>query len=536
MTSLATSIQADLAGLIPGYDPIATAGDCWFDEAAAEKALSFFPDCLTHVKGELARTPFILEPWESAIIANMFGWKRPDGSRRYREVFIYVPRKNGKTCVAAGIVLLVLFTDGEAGAEIYSAAADRDQAVLVFAQAEGMVLQDEDMSARTQIYKTGKSIVFGNSSYKAISAEANTKHGYNTHLAVIDELHAQPNRELVDVLTTSTGARRQPLIVHITTADFDKPSICNEKLDYASKVRDGIIEDPSFLPVIYEAAIDDDWTSPEVWAKANPNLGVSVSLEYLERECERAKNVPAYENTFKRLHLNIRTEQDVRWLGVEKWDACKEPVPHLVGKRCIAGLDLSTKSDITALVLLFRNEGMYSVLPYFWIPSARAHDKETQDRVPYLTWQRQGFIEFTPGDVVDYEFIRAKVNELAGVYEFDEIAADPWNAQQLLTQLIDDGHTVVEIRQGFKTMSPAMKEFEGLILDRKIAHGGNPILRWMFSNLAVKTDAAGNIKPDKEKSTQRIDGIAALLNALSRWTVKQEDRPSVYEDRGLRIL
>ena len=540
-----SSKLADILRLIPGYDPFKTAGECEFDEEAARFALDFFPECLTHVKGELARKPLNLEPWEQAIVANLFGWKRPDGNRRYREAFVYLPRKNGKTTLAAGIVNLVLFTDGEPGAEIYCAAADRDQALLVFGQAEGMVLQEPELSSRAQIYKAGKSIVLtgdgiASSSFKAISAEANTKHGYNTHLAIIDELHAQPNRDLVDVMITSTGARRQPLIIHITTADFDRPSICNEKLDYAEKVRDGIIEDESFLPVIYGASIEDDWTDPKVWYAANPNLGISVSEEYLARECKRAQETPSFENTFKRLHLNIKTEQAVRWLQLAAWDACNGEVDpeKLKGKACWAGLDLSSTNDLTTLVLVFKPEfegDTYKLLPFFWVPGESMERRYRRDKVPYPQWEREGFIDRTEGNVVDYAVIRAKINRLGDDYSIQEIAFDPWNATATAQDLDSDGFNMVEFRQGLISMNEPTKAFERLMLAGQIAHGGNPVLRWNASNISVKTDAAGNIKPDKEHSTEKIDGIVAAIMGLGRAMVCEETA-SVYEGRELRIL
>ena len=540
----ADSSLDDVIRLIPGYDPIETAEDCWFDEESAQLALDFFPSILTHVKGKLAGKPLVLEPWEQAIIANAFGWKRPDGTRRYREVFVYVPRKNGKTCLAAGIILLVMFTDGEAGAEIYSAAADRDQATLVFAQAQGMVLNEPELEGRCQIYKGAKSIVFENSSYKAISAEANTKHGYNTHLAVIDELHAQPNRDLVDVLETSTASRTQPMIVHITTADFNRESICNEKLGYAEKVRDNGGDplkeghDSSFLPVIYGASIEDDWQSPEVWAKANPNLGVSFQVDYLERMCKKAIEQPSFENTFKRLHLNIKTEQEVRWLQMERWDLCDAPVDKekLKGRACWAGLDLSSTSDLTSFSLVFRpneddDDGIYRVLLWTWVPGDSMEKRFRKDKVSYPTWERQGFIEKTDGNVVDYGRIRTKINEISKDYSIQEIAFDPWNATHLAGELGDqDGFNMVEFRQGLISMNEPTKALERLVLDRKLAHGGNPVLRWAASNVTVKIDEAGNIKPDKKKSTEKIDPIVATIMGLGRAMAGETSGGSAYDD------
>jgi phage terminase large subunit-like protein len=551
--SLAKIIQA-----IPGYDPVATAGDCTFDEQTARRALDFFSACITHVKGELAGKPFNLELWQQAIVANIFGWmtKNDKGEwvRRYKEVFVFVPRKNGKSTLAAGIVLLVMFVDDEPGAELYSAAADREQAMLVFDQAKGMVLNEPEFDKRVKIYAAAKSIVYESrgTSYKAISAEANTKHGYNTHLAVIDELHAQPNRELVDVLMTSTGARRQPLIVHITTSDFDRESICNEKLDYAQKVRDGIIEDESFLPVIYEASIDDDWRDEKVWERVNPNLDVSLSREYLRRECQRAIETPSFENTFKRLHLNIKTEQDVRWLPLELWDECERlELDQLQGrygeervlitkpKNCYAGLDLSGTNDTTSLVLAFPRDDGIDILPFFWIPRDNARAREKKDRVPYSQWAREGHLIMTEGNVVDYRFVRQRINELVNQYKIKVVAYDPWNAMQLAMQLQDeDGIKMEPHRQGFISMNEPSKELERLLMSGKIRHDHNPVMRWQVSNVAIKTDPAGNIKPVKpeHKDARKVDGVVAAVMAVGRATLQVQAGPSVYEERGLITL
>jgi phage terminase large subunit-like protein len=513
--------RGDVYRLIPGYDPFATCGDCTFDNRAARRAIDFFHECLTFTAGEWMGEPFVLEPWQQAIVGNLFGWKRPDGRRRYREAFIFVPRKCGKSELAGGLGNLLTFADGEPGAQVYCAAADREQARLVFNAARTMVTAEPELASRGRVYTNAIVVQETGSVLKVVSAEAYSKHGINAHGIIIDELHAQPNRDLVDVLTTSTGARRQPLIIHITTADFDRESICNEKYDYAAKVRDGVIDDSAFLPVIYEAAPDADWTDPEVWAKANPNLGVSVSAEYLERECRRAQETPTYENTFKRLHLNMRTQQDVRWLSLEQWDASGElPVyeDELRGRECYAGLDLSTTTDVSALVLVFRNEedGEVTLLPFFWIPGDNAHKRENRDRVPYETWARQGLIEMTAGNVVDYDVIRRRINELGKEYDIREIAIDPWNATHLSTQLTNDGFEVVHFGQGYKDMTAPSKELEKLVVSGKLRHGGHPVLRWMASNVAVEMDAAGNLKPSKKKSTERIDGIVAAIMGLGR--------------------
>ncbi len=533
--------------LIPGYDPIATAGDAWFDPAAAQRALDFFSELLKHVEGECAGKPFALEPWQKSYIANLFGWMRKDSQgrivRRYRETFLYIARKNGKTPLAAGICLYCLFCDGEAGAQVYSAAADKDQASLLYRHAKGMVEQEPELDKRAQIYKALKSIVRRDdpaSCYRVLSADANTKHGGNSHLVLIDELHAQPNRDLVDVLQTSMASqgRKQPLLVHITTADFMRPSICNEKYEYACKVRDRIIEDPSFLPVIYEVKPGEDWTDPKVWARANPNLGVSVSLDYLERECKRAKETPSYENTFRRLHLNQRTQNDVKAIDPEKWKACghgadaiewrQRQLEQLVRHPCAAGLDLGSVSDLTALVLIFDLGELLAWLPFFWVPEETVRIRSKRDRVPYDQWVRQGFILTTPGEVTDYDKVRLDVNELQGKYPFADLAVDRlFQGAQLCNQLMQDGINVVAFGQGFMSMAAPVKDLFERIAACTIDHGNNPVLTWMASNAATEEDAAGNQKLSKKKSTEKIDGLVAGVMATGRFLVAPPDEPSI---------
>lgn len=533
----------ELFRLIPGYDPEATAPAGWtFRADVADNCVRFFVDYMTHIEGARAGQPFALEPWQQAQIGCAFGWFRPDGTRRYREVFDYEPRKNGKSTKCGGLVNMVAFLDGEPGAQIYSAAADREQAALVYRQAKGMILNHPELSPQVKIYATFKSIEYPNGAvYKALSSDADTKHGFNTHFAIIDELHAHRNKDLVEVLLTSTGARRQPMVWYITTADFDRESICNEKHDYAGKVRDRVIDDPSFLPCIYEASVDDDWRTESVWRKANPNLGVSISLDYLRRECQRAQEVPSYENTFKRLHLNIRTQNDVRWLQLEKWDLCNDAASEeaLAGRPCYGAMDLSTKTDLTAWGMLFpptEDDDQYRFLVRFFAPEDGARQRERRDRVPYLDWADKGFVHLTPGNVVDYDFIKQQVSEDAKRFDVREVAYDPWNATQIALQLQDSGATVVEFGQGFRSMSEPTKELEKLVLSGGIAHGGNPVLRWMASNVSIEADAAGNIKPSKKKSTDRIDGIVTLCMALGRAIATPGGGPSIYETRGLITL
>jgi phage terminase large subunit-like protein len=559
MTAATLSLElARTIRLIPGYDPFVGSQDCWFDEDAARLALDFFPECLTHIEGELAGQPFVLQPWQEAIIANLFGWKTRNEKgrtiRRYREALIFVPRKNGKTPLAAGIGLYHLFCDPERGQQSFIMASTREQAGFLFRHCRGMVAQQPALDTRCQVFgghaTSGQShsIVRPDSGsfLKIVSGDSNRgQHGKNANLALVDELHELTDRDPVDALRTAMASanKPQPLLVYTTTSDFDREgSLCNEIHDYATKVRDGVITDAAFLPVIYEASLDDDWTSPAVWARANPNLRISVSIEFIERECQRAQELPTYENTFKRLHLNIRTEQDVRWLQLDKWDACcgtatpQEMAESLRGEPCWCGLDLSATTDLSALAMVFRDggPGRYQVLCHFWVPAENARKRQRRDRVPYLQWIEDGWITATPGDVVDYDCIRADINELGTRYQIEEIAADRWNAYQLITQLDGDGFTIFPFGQGYASMSGPAKELEKVIIGGQLSHGGNPVLRWMASNVTVEQDAAGNIKPNKKKSSERIDGIVALCMGLGRASV--HDGGSIYDTEELLLL
>lgn len=541
----ATIDLLDTIQLIPGYDPVATAGDCVFDEQAAQLALDFFPEMLKHVKGALAGQPFHLGPWQAAIIANIFGWKRPDGSRRYREAFIFVPRKNGKTTLGAGIVCYVLFCDDEPGAENYSAAATRQQAGHVFDQAVGMIRQEPELLSRCRIYGGGpagqaRTIALKDlrmmTSYKVLAADAKTQHGANAHLVVVDELHAQPNRELIDVLETSMGSRRQPLILHITTADYDRESICNEKRAYAIKVRDGILDNPAFLPVIYEAGLEDDWRDPDVWAAANPCLGVSLYPDYLKAECRKAQDDPLRENMFKRLHLNITTSSQTALIPMDQWDACPSELDmaDLAGKPCWGGLDLASTIDTNALVLFFPHA--LALLCYAWVPRMNADERELRDAMPYQAWARQGHLRFTPGNTSDQEFVLRDVLEIAKDYNIKTLGYDSWGAQWISQKLAGEGLEVVKFVQGFKSFSGPTKELLKLVRAGTLNHGGNPLLRAQAACAAGEDDAADGIKPTKKGSSDRIDLIVAAIMAIG---CAQADgyeggtTGSVYDDRGL---
>ncbi len=530
-----------LIRLLPGYDPVATSGDCLFDYEAARLYIDFIEQCCTYTHGAKTGEPLLLEDWERALVANLFGWKRPDGTRRYREALLFVGRGNGKSELAAAIVCAVIYLDDEPAAQLYGAAAKRDQTHYIFDPVKAMILACPEMRALAEIFKNA--IQAKGCTYKCVSRDATTEHGGSTHFAVIDELHAQPDRDLVDVLRTSTIKTTQGLLLYVTTSDFDRPeSICNEKHDYACKVRDRVIEDPSFLPAVFEASRDDDWKDPAVWRKANPNLGVSIRESDLGKLCKDAENIPGFLNTFLRLHLNVRTQNDSRWLSLDDWrtsDAAGGDFSEslLDGGECWAGLDLSSTTDLSAFVCAFpAADGLYKLLCRFWCPEENARKREQRDRVPYPQWMREGWITATPGNVIDYDRIRADVLALAERFHIREIAADRWNATQIITQLSGDGLTIFPFGQGYKDMTAPSKELEKLITSGKLAARRNPVLQWMISNVACETDAAGNVKPSKAKSTERIDGVVALVMAIGRAMLRSDGLTSCYESQGLRTI
>lgn len=516
----------------------------YFDERAATVAVAFFERLLHHSKGEWAGTSFKLESWQRAMVREIFGWKRnSDNTRRYRKVYLELPRKNGKSTISAGLALFMLFADGESGAEVYSAAADRDQAGIVFSEAKSMTSDAPNLAELAHIYKSSIVVESTRSFYRVLSADAYTKHGLNASAVVIDELHAQPNRELFDVLWTSQGARRQPLFIMITTAGYDRESVCWEQHEYASKIRDGVIDDPEWYVAIYAAGEKDDWQDPQTWVKANPNYGVTVKPEYLESEAKRAAMVPAYQNTFRRLHLNQWTQQSTRWLDIAVWNACGEPIDqHLLrGATCYGGLDLASSSDIAAFVLCFASEPgepeHYTFLPRFWIPQDNMVQRSLKDRVPYDAWVRDGLMQATPGNVIDFDTIVRDIEALGELYQVKEIAFDRWGAFQVSNQLSGMGFSMIGFGQGFASMSQPTKELLRLTMAHQVSHGNHPILNWMADNVMVTTDSAENMKPDKQKSREKIDGIVASVMALDRAIKGRGVKPaSVYASRGIRVL
>jgi phage terminase large subunit-like protein len=497
-----------------------------FDEAAACRVIRFF-GLLRHWKGEWAGKPFDLSPWQMFILWVLFGWKRADGSRRFRTGYVKVSRKNGKTPLVAGIGLYLLTADGEAGAEIYSAATKKDQARIIVTDAAKMVRRSPQLKSRLVAsggrYVNNIAYPATDSKIEVLAADSGKLDGLNVSGGLIDELHAHKDRGLWDVLDSATSARRQPLMLAITTAGDNEESIDGEINDIADKVLEGFdkpdgVKDESFFAFVAAATKDDDPYIESTWRKANPNLGISVKLDDLQRKAARAKQFKGFRAEFFHKHLNLRTQSSSSWLDIGQWDACRESftLEDVNGWECWGAMDLAAKIDLTCFAMLFRNDGRYRVMPWFWMPEEAAADRRQKDKF-WGPWIDGGFIELTPGAITDYDFVENRIVELAGETSLLNIRADPWNMTQVGVHLRDrHGIDVKEFRQGVASYNDPCREFERLIVGGLIGHNGNPVLRWMASNVSVQTDANGNIRPVKPArgADKKIDGIAASVMAL----------------------
>lgn len=513
-----------------------------FDEDVANEYVEFFEKRLNHTEGIQARQKFALADWEKKIVQELFGTLKPNGKRQYTIAYIEVPKKNGKTTLAAGIILAGLLFDMEPGAQVYSAASTRDQATIVFRIVAQMVRLDNELSSMCRIVDSTKTIYLRdepNSFYRAISADAGIQDGMNPHVVVFDELHRQKNRDLWDVFRYGSPTRSQPLLFAITTAGIIGESpICEEQHDYARRILEGSIKDPSYYPVIYGLDDKEDWTKegepakggkPATgWYKANPALGEYLPIERIRDEFRTALEMPTEQNSFRRFRLNQWVGQETRAIPMDQWNACGTGfnISELAGKECIGGLDLSTTKDLTAFVLIFEIDEKYLWLPFLFLPEDDLQKRSRKDNVPYDLWAKQQFIHLTPGNEVDYKYVRKTIADCASIYNIREVCYDEWNATSIVHDLTDDGLTMVPIRQGYKSMNAPTAELLSMIRTGRLVHNNNPCLNWMADCFAVKQDPAGNIKPskpDRKKSKKRIDGIVAGINALARIIVKKAE-------------
>jgi len=524
---------------LPGYDAIETRGDSVWTPKAAQHVIEFIEGVCTHAKGTWTGNRFRLLPWQRALVGNLYGWLRPDGTRRYREAGIWVPRKNGKTELLAPLGLYHLLADDEPTPEVVSFAADRKQAKLVFERARTMIRAEPELESRVEVYQNRIVAPTLGGVWAAMSSDAPTAHGMHVSFAIGDEIHAMGNRrELWEAIQTSMGARMQPLMVSITTAGTARESLEWDQYDYACKVRDGIIDNPAYLPCIYEATDAVDWRSPEAWAVANPSLGISLQEAWLSEECKRAQEQPSYETPFRTLHLNQHVTADIRWVRMADWDACCHAVEEdrLTGLPCYLGIDLGEVSDLTSLTAVWIDGDEYHVRSWSYAPEDGAERRQKRDRVPYLDWSRQGWLKLTPGDATDYEFLRAEIKRLVERHRIVAVGYDPNNAGGLAQQLENDGLKLRRVPQSFLHMSGPTRRWEAGVVGRKLYHDGNPVLTWAMSNTVVELDYNNNPRPSKRRSVEKIDPVVSGIIALA---VALDGTPlirSPYEDRGIQWL
>lgn len=504
----------------------------YFDEEAADRAVNFIEKFCTHVKGELAGKAFILEKWQKDdIVRPLFGWKDKDtGLRKYRTCYVEIPRKNGKSNLAAALALYLMFADGEPGAEIISAAGDRGQANIVYHIAQEMIKNNKHLRSKAKVLRN--TIEYKSSWYKSISAEAYTKHGLNCHGIIFDELHTQPNRELWDVLTTSVGARRQPLIISLTTAGHDRASICYEMHEYSEGVLNGSIEDESFLPVLYKAEPNDDWTDPETWKKANPGYGSICNEAYFMDAVKKAKSNPSMINSFLRLHLNIWTSAETAWIPDDIYMKGDKPIPfdRLPSLPAYGGLDLASTQDLTAFALIFRddeNECFY-LLCHQFVNSVKAHNKKLAAGVDYLNYEREGDITITPGNVTDYRIVKQYILDQCAKYDVQEIGYDPKFSTYIVAELTEEEITMQPMAQNITSMNGPTKEMEMEIMKGNVIHGGNKCLRWQFGCAIIYTDNNENKRVIKEqKENKKVDGVIASIIALNSYVQNATDNEDI---------
>lgn len=518
-------------------DKAAVEAGCYFDEVAAEHVCQFFETFLRHSTGDWAGKPFELIPWQTDYLSRLYGWKRPDGFRRFKETFLEIPKKNGKSTMFSGICLYGIFE--EPGAEIYVGAVNRQQAGIIFSECARMISYSPDLARHLKVIEYQKTITFPkmHSKLVAMSAEVEAKDGSNMTLGVLDECHRFPNRKLYDVMKYAGRARKQPLLVNITTAGTDRYSLCYGLHKRSEDIIEGrVVDDIKFLPVIYAANPEtDDLDDPKTWKKSNPSLGVVFDEESFGDDFREAKRIPGQLNNFLRLSFNIWTKQAVRWLDMDLWKAGKVDPWDFDGLECYATLDLSSVADLCALSLTFAEgeEGedarVLKVATYFFLPEETASRRSEVDGVPYLEWIEQGHIIATPGNSADYGAMRKFLNDLADAgLVVKKVGLDPWNARHLANLLEEDGFDVVEIRQGYRTLGGPSKELERRLLNGTIQHHGSPVQDWCVGNVSTETDSAGNIKPSKKKSTERIDGVATMVMGIGLWMEYSGERPCTF--------
>jgi phage terminase large subunit-like protein len=516
----------------------AAGGRFMFDVEAAERTFRFFSK-LKHFKGEWSGQPITLQPFQQFILGSLFGWRdRATGLRRFRQAYLEQPRGQGKSTIAAGVALLLAFFDNEAGAEVYCCATHRAQAKITWEAARQMVLRS-GLKSRIKARVGNLHELATASKLEPLGADADQLDGLRPNGVILDEIHAHKSSAMIDVMTTATGTRRQPLVFEITTAGVGQVGVCWDHHDYTSKVVRGVVDDPSWFGLIIGADIEDDWRAEATWRKANPNLGISVKLDDLARKAKQAEHISSFEPEFRRLHLGQWVQQAERYLPMLDWDRPENAAPidraALHKAPCVIGMDVSSKFDFTAVVAVFaRPGGGVIVLPHIFVPEAVVTESR-RALVPLDAWRRQGILEVTPGNVIDQQAILARILALAAEFRVVELAFDAWNSTALATELQTHGIDIVEVRQGFKSLSEPTKDLAALVAQGQLQHGGHAVMRWMADNLVVRQDQNGNVAPDKARAAEKIDAIVALIMALSR---RQHLKPRAAgpRERGLLVI
>jgi phage terminase large subunit-like protein len=518
-------------------DTLAIERGCYFEAVEGKRVIEFIETFCVQSKGRWAQQPLKLLDWQADFLMRCFGWRAADGRRRFKRAYLEVAKKNGKSTLISALALYLLIADAEPAAEVYCNAVDRDQASIVFDEAARMVNVSPLLSQRLEVIDYKKRIAYpaGNGKIVASSSEVAQKDGINASAILFDELHRQKTRDMWDVFEYASVSRDEPIKISITTAGEDTLGVWHEQRDYSEKVNAGVIPDITHLGVVYRALEEDDLDDPATWRKANPSLGVTISEEDFAHDLAEAKEVPTKFSNFKRLRLNIVSRGETAFVSIETWNTCNAPAILRKAEPVYAGLDLSQIDDLTALAIIAGNpHDGFDVQMHFWLPSENIVDLERRHQVPYRTWEEMDLITLTPGNVIDYSFIRSEINAIAQEREIVKILVDPYNATKLAGELKEqDGLPVEYIRQGFLSLGAPTKELLRLILSGKLRHGGNAVLRWHASNCVAEQDAAGNMKLSKRKSAKKIDGMAALVNAIAAATGGEVEGPSVYETRGV---
>ena len=503
-----------------------------------------FCEMLQHSKGKWAGKRLQLEPWQKFLVTTLYGWiLKEDGTRRFRRAYWEVARKNGKSTLAAALALFALVADGEGGPEVYCGATKKEQAKIIFEESRRMALKSRVLLDAVTVHQ--HSIFVPGTAGRFVPLSADDKHasGHNTHFAIMDELHEHKTDELWNVISTSMGSREQPLLLSTTTAGEDAKSLCGRERDFAERVLRGTVDADEFFPAIYAIDEEKEWQDESCWRKANPNLGVSVFIRELRGLASEASDNLVKLRSFLRYKMNVWISSAARWFRPEVWDACGEPFPEdldLRNRPCYGGLDLASIEDVAAWVLLFPPHGddeMYRALCRFFVPEASVSRRSQQVSVPYDVWVRQGHLTATPGAVIDYKFIYAAMAADAALYDIVDVAFDRYGAARVYTEMEEYGLTMVQMGQGYLSMSGPAKELERIALSGLLSYGAQPMMRWMGHNVIVTQDPSANIKPDKAKSREKIDGVVALIMALDR-SMRHSGKPSrsVYEERGMSML